>query len=61
MYNIFKSRTFYTILAMFVIGGLNAIVQILPPDVQTVFMAALSILAAKFHLDTGRGNSPQDN
>lgn len=61
MYSLLKSRTFYTIVAMFFIGGLNAITQVLPPDIQTLAMAVLGALAAKFHLDTGRGDSPQDN
>lgn len=59
MYSLLKSRTFYTIIAMFVIGGLNAITQVLPPDVQTTAMAVLTVVASYFHLQTGRGDSPQ--
>lgn len=59
MYSLLKSRTFYTILAMFVIGGLNAITQVLPTDVQALSMALLAAIASYFHLATGRGDSPQ--
>lgn len=49
MYSIFKSRTFYTVLAMFVVGGLNAIVPVLPADVQAIAMAVLGVAATYFH------------
>lgn len=51
-YNIFKSRTFWSILAMFVIGGLNAVSGFLPAPLQTGLMAVLGIAATYFHLDT---------
>lgn len=50
-YSIFKSRTFWTIVAMFVIGGVNAVVPVLPPDIQTIAMALLGILASYFHFN----------
>lgn len=36
---------------MFVIGGLNAIVPVIPADLQAVAMAALGILATYFHVN----------
>lgn len=50
-FNIFLSRTFWTVVAMFVIGGLNAIISILPPDVQAAAMGILSALAVYFHVN----------
>lgn len=50
-YSIFASRTFWTVVAMFVIGGLNAIVPVIPADLQAVAMAALGILATYFHVN----------
>jgi uncharacterized membrane protein len=50
-YSIFGSRTFWTIVLMFVIGGLNAITQVLPANVQVAAMGLLSILATYFHVN----------
>lgn len=44
---------------MFLVGGVNAITQALPADVQAFAMAGLTAVAAYFHLQTGRGYSPQ--
>lgn len=49
--SILKSRTFWTIVAMFIIGGVNAIVPVLPADVQTIAMAVLGIAATYFHIN----------
>lgn len=57
-YSIFKSRTFWTVVAMFFIGGLNAIVQVIPPDFQTVAMAVLGILATYFHVNPTQAYGP---
>lgn len=53
-YNIFKSRTFWTVVAMFVVGGGNAILPVIPPAAQTILEALLGLLAAYFHNDTGQ-------
>lgn len=45
------SRTNWTIIAMFVIGGGNAIVPVLPPTLQALALAALSALAMYFHVN----------
>lgn len=50
-YSILKSRTFWTIVAMFLIGGVNAIVQVLPPDIQAAAVAILGIAATYFHVN----------
>lgn len=50
-YNLLKSRTFYTVLLMFIVGGGNAIVPVLSPDLQTILTGILGIAAAYFHLD----------
>lgn len=55
-YSILKSRTTWTIVAMFVVGGLNAIVPILPPQLQAALEGILAIAAGYFHQNT---NQPQ--
>lgn len=48
---VFFSRTFWTVVAMFVVGGLNAITPVLPPNVQAVVVALLGVLATYFHVN----------
>lgn len=48
-FSYFKSRTFWTVVAMFAVGGINAIVPVLPPTIQTVATGLLGILAVYFH------------
>lgn len=50
-YSLFKSRAFWTILAMFLVGGLNAVVHVLPADMQIFAMALLGALATYFHVN----------
>lgn len=57
MYSIFKSRTFYTVVAMFIVGGLNAIVPVLPADVQAIAMAVLGVAATYFHISPSQNYS----
>jgi len=59
-WSIFKSRTFWTIVAMFVVGGGNAIVPVLPAAVQAVALGILGILATYFHVTPSQNyNAPQ--
>lgn len=51
-YKLLKSRTFWTVIAMFLVGGMNAIVPVLSPSLQTIVMAVLTVLASLFHFDT---------
>lgn len=53
-YNIFKSRTFWTVVAMFLVGGVNALLPVIPPAYQAVAEAALGLLASYFHFDTAQ-------
>lgn len=50
-YSIFKSRTFWTIVVMFLTGGVNAIVEFIPSEIQAVVMAGLAALASYFHVN----------
>jgi hypothetical protein len=60
MYSLLKSRTVWTVVAMFVIGGLNAIIPVIPADLQTGLMAVLGIAAAYFHVNPSQTyNTPQ--
>lgn len=49
--SIFKSRTFWTVVVMFFVGGGNAIVPVLPASFQAIVMLALSALATYFHVN----------
>lgn len=53
-YSLLRSKTFWTIVAMFFVGGINAITQVIPADLQAPIMAILAILASVFHLQTGK-------
>lgn len=46
-----KSRTFWTIVAMFVVGGGNAVLPVLPANVQAIAMFGLGALATYFHVN----------
>ncbi|MDE2232892.1 MAG: hypothetical protein KGJ90_02055 [Patescibacteria group bacterium] len=50
-FSILFSKTFWTIVAMFIVGGGNAIVPVLPPAVQAIFLGLLGILATYFHVN----------
>lgn len=50
-YSIFKSRTFWTIIAMFVIGGGNAVIPVIPPGLQAIAMLIFSGMATYFHVN----------
>lgn len=46
---------------MFLIGGVNAIVQVFSPDVQAAIMFVLSVLASYFHVNPSQYyNQPQE-
>lgn len=49
---ILGSRTTYVILAMFIVGGLQAVTGFLPPDVATIADALLGFLAMYTHGST---------
>lgn len=46
---ILTSRSFWTLIAMFFVGGINAIIPVLPSSLQTLLMALLAPLAMYFH------------
>jgi hypothetical protein len=50
-FSFLKSRTVWTLVALFAIGGGNAIVPVLPPSVQALAVAVLGMLAAYFHVN----------
>lgn len=57
-FSLFKSRTFWTVVVMFVVGGGNALVPVLPAPVQTAAMAVLGIMAAYFHVNPSQTYNP---
>lgn len=44
-----KSRTFWTIVVMFLTGGVHAVTQFIPADLLVYVEGALGILATYFH------------
>lgn len=59
-YSIFKSRGFWSVVGMFVVGGLNAIVPVLPAAVSTVVTGILGFAAIYFHFNPSQAyNTPQ--
>lgn len=53
-YSLFRSKTFYTIIVMFLIGGFQGITSFLPSGSETIILGALGLLASYFHLDTAK-------
>lgn len=51
-YSLLRSRTFWTMVAMFVVAGGNAIVPMISPGVQSIVELFLTVLASYFHLST---------
>lgn len=53
-YNIFKSRTFWTIVITIGIGALNAALPFMPDSVQTTVQGLLGLVAIYFHNETAK-------
>ena len=53
-YTFLKSRTFWTVVAMFVIGGTNAISTYIPTNIEPIVMLILGGLATYFHINPAR-------
>lgn len=56
-YSLLRSKTFWTIVAMFVVGGLNAISPVITAQAQTVLELVLTFIASYFHLQTGQSTT----
>lgn len=46
----FKSRTVWMVIGMFVIGGVEAVAQILPTDIRTAVIGFIGVLAIYFRV-----------
>lgn len=53
-YSLFRSRTFWSIVALFVISGTNGIMGMIPAGAIVYVQFALAALASYFHLDTAK-------
>ncbi len=51
-YSLLRSKTFWTIVAMAVIGAGNALVPVIPVAYQAVIEVILGAVASMFHLST---------
>ena len=56
-YSLLRSKTFWTIVAMAVLGAGNAVLPVIPADYQAVVMLVLGGLASLFHLSTGQSTT----
>ncbi len=58
-YSILKSRTVWTVVVMFIVGGTNAVASFIPAGWETPIMGVLTILAGYFHVNPSQTyNSP---
>ena len=56
-YSLLRSKTFWTIVVMAVVGAGNALVPVIPADYQALVLLVLSALASYFHLSTGQSTT----
>ena len=56
-YSLLRSKTFWTIVAMALLGAGNALVPVMPADYQALALLVLSGLASYFHLQTGNSTT----
>lgn len=59
-YSLLRSKTFWTIVAMGVVGAGNALIPVLPPEYATIVLTILGILASVFHLQTGNSTTGEN-
>lgn len=57
-FSIFKSRTFWTVVVMFVVGGGTAIDPVLPVAIQVPVMGLLGVAAIYFHINPSQPYNP---
>ncbi len=53
-YSFYKSKTFWTVVVMFVIGGFQNISSFLPAGSETIVLGVLGIIATYFHVSTAK-------
>lgn len=53
-YSLFRSATFWTIVLMFIVGGVQAVGSMMPAGIETAVMAVLGVVAAYFHLSVAK-------
>ena len=51
-YSLFRSKTFYTIVAMMVVGAGNAVIPVVPAQYSSILVVLLGLVASYFHLST---------
>lgn len=56
-YSLLRSKTFYTVVLMALIGAGNAVVPIIAPNYAAVLVVVLGAIASIFHLSTGLSTS----
>lgn len=56
-YSLLRSKTFWTIVVMALVGAGNAILPVLPVEYSSSLVVILGILASYFHLQTGNSTT----
>jgi len=56
-YSLLRSKTFWTLVALFIVGGGNALVPVIPPQAQALVTLVLTFVASYFHLQTGESTT----
>jgi hypothetical protein len=56
-YSLFRSRTFWTIIAMMIVGAGNAVIPVIPAPYSALVVCVLGVVASYFHLDTGNSTA----
>lgn len=51
-YSLLRSKTFWTIVAMVIVGSGNALLPVIPADYASVIQLILGAIASYFHLGT---------
>lgn len=56
-YSLLRSKTFWTVTAMVLVGAGNAVLPVVPMQYQAVLVLILGSLASYFHLQTGNSTT----
>lgn len=53
-----QSRTFWTIVVMFLVGGINGVSNLIPSGLETPIMGILALLATYFKVSPSQDYNP---
>lgn len=60
-FSVIRSRTFWTVVLMFIVGGLNAVLPVIPVGAQVFVQGLLAVLAMYFKFNPSQNyNSSEE-